>query len=184
MFECRNFFSPRESGGSRAEKYDLILDYTFLCTLPPTLRARWAARVASLLREDGDGGELVTLIFPIFDLGLGSGLAGTSTTTSALPLGGIHSGDTDGGGPEHERELLRRGGPPFAMSPQLVRRLLAVHGIVPVELRKLNSSEAHAGRGGAAGDAAGTVLGRWRFAAALHRAKQDEKSRHGERNEL
>ena len=97
------FFSATDGGNTRASsgtKFDLILDYTFLCTLPPTLRARWAARMASLLREDGGGGELVTLIFPIFDPGLAH--------ASALSL----DGSASAGGHEHEHELLQRGGPP------------------------------------------------------------------------
>lgn len=42
--------------------FDLIYDYTFLCAIEPEQRPAWAAKMADLLV---DGGELVTLIFPI-----------------------------------------------------------------------------------------------------------------------
>ncbi|CAG7928885.1 unnamed protein product [Penicillium olsonii] len=44
-------------------KYDLIYDYTFLCALHPTMRSRWASRMAHLLST---GGMLVCLEFPLY----------------------------------------------------------------------------------------------------------------------
>jgi SAM-dependent methyltransferase len=64
--------------------FDLIYDYTFLCAIEPQRRQEWARRVEALLAE---GGELVTLIFPVVDK------------------------------PADE-------GPPYPMSPELVRDLL------------------------------------------------------------
>ncbi|KAF2737475.1 S-adenosyl-L-methionine-dependent methyltransferase [Polyplosphaeria fusca] len=58
-----DFFSDgwvRESGGL-GEGFDLIYDITFLCALPPSLRPRWAARMAQLLAPDG---ALICLEFP------------------------------------------------------------------------------------------------------------------------
>ncbi len=56
---CADFFT--HDFGSR---FDLVLDYTFLCALPPALRTKWAQRMAQLVAP---GGFLVTLIFPIVD---------------------------------------------------------------------------------------------------------------------
>ncbi|KAL3688409.1 hypothetical protein R1sor_014718 [Riccia sorocarpa] len=42
--------------------FSFIFDYTFFCALNPSLRPRWAAKMAELLSPDG---ELLTLIFPI-----------------------------------------------------------------------------------------------------------------------
>ncbi|KAJ1908381.1 hypothetical protein IWQ60_011682, partial [Tieghemiomyces parasiticus] len=39
----------------------LIFDYTFFCALDPSLREKWAAKMAELLAADG---VLVTLMFP------------------------------------------------------------------------------------------------------------------------
>lgn len=52
-------FSCSEEG-----KFDVILDYTFLCALDPSIRSDWADHMVSLLSP---GGELVTLIFPIVE---------------------------------------------------------------------------------------------------------------------
>ncbi|CAN0131527.1 unnamed protein product, partial [Hapterophycus canaliculatus] len=52
-------FSPEQEG-----KFDVILDYTFLCALDPSAREDWADHTVSLLHPDG---ELVTLIFPIVE---------------------------------------------------------------------------------------------------------------------
>nr|XP_036575115.1 thiol methyltransferase [Colletotrichum truncatum]KAF6781636.1 thiol methyltransferase [Colletotrichum truncatum] len=49
----------REAGV--VEGFDIIYDHTFLCSFPPTLRPRWAARTASLLSPTG---ILVCLEFP------------------------------------------------------------------------------------------------------------------------
>jgi len=45
-------------------KFNLIFDYTFFCAIDPSLRARWAEKMAELLLEDG---ELLTLVFPLDD---------------------------------------------------------------------------------------------------------------------
>jgi len=50
--------STEEDSGS----FDLIYDYTFGCALPPSARAQWASRHASLLRKES--GRLVCLEFP------------------------------------------------------------------------------------------------------------------------
>ncbi|KAG5181164.1 S-adenosyl-L-methionine-dependent methyltransferase [Tribonema minus] len=60
QFVVGNFF---EFGGDGSGgRFDVILDYTFLCALDPSIRQQWAQRMAALLAP---GGELVTLIFPI-----------------------------------------------------------------------------------------------------------------------
>jgi len=50
--------STEDDSGS----FDLIYDYTFGCALPPSARAQWASRHASLLRKES--GRLVCLEFP------------------------------------------------------------------------------------------------------------------------
>lgn len=45
-------------------KFDLIFDYTFFCALEPSLRSKWAAKMAELLALDG---EIMTLMFPVDD---------------------------------------------------------------------------------------------------------------------
>ena len=75
--EVGDFFSL-----APAERFDLIYDATFLCSLPPTQRDAWAKAMRRLLRP---GGELVTDVFPV---------------------------------------AVYEGGPPFAMSVQLVTSLL------------------------------------------------------------
>lgn len=57
--KCADFFA------FDAEKYDLVIDYTFLCALPPDMRNQWAERMAQLVKP---GGSLITLIFPIGEL--------------------------------------------------------------------------------------------------------------------
>ncbi|CAN0488763.1 unnamed protein product, partial [Ectocarpus sp. 8 AP-2014] len=52
-------FSPEQEG-----KFDVILDYTFLCALDPAARDDWADHMVSLLSPEG---ELVTIIFPIVE---------------------------------------------------------------------------------------------------------------------
>lgn len=42
--------------------FGLIVDYTFLCALPPHMRQAWAETMAKLVAK---GGLLVTLIFPL-----------------------------------------------------------------------------------------------------------------------
>lgn len=51
------------------EPFDLVYDYTFFCALPPSMRSRWASRMASLLKP---GGVLFTLMFPVRDSGTGA----------------------------------------------------------------------------------------------------------------
>lgn len=66
-----DFFQPETDLGTFA----LIWDYTFLCAIPPSLRENWAQRMSQLL---GEGGTLVTLIFPVK-------LEDTSETTEEDP---------------------------------------------------------------------------------------------------
>lgn len=54
-----DFFGPIP--GTPAAGFDRVWDYTFLCALPLTMRESWAARMAALIRPQG---ELITLIFP------------------------------------------------------------------------------------------------------------------------
>ena len=160
-FRARDFFderTPVAAGRAVAaqrhpQRFDLVLDYTFLAVLPPSRRLLWAERVASLLQP---GGELWTLIFPIF----GATQQQQQQQQQRADQGQeeLHADDDT-----HERELLRRGGPPFSMSMQLVRSVLAPVGLVPVELRMLGPGEAHLGRDGAGGAGASTALGRWKF---------------------
>jgi len=75
--------------------FDLVYDCTFLCAIPPETRQQWAAKMAELVKP---GGEIVTLIFPVFD-------------KRPDPV----DGDV---GP----------GPPFQMSPALVESLLVPAG--------------------------------------------------------
>lgn len=80
-----------------AKRFELVWDYTFLCAIDPAQRRAWAERMDALL---ADGGELVTLIFPV---------SGADPTR----------------------------GPPYPMTPELVRDLLeprfeATH-LAPVE---------------------------------------------------
>ena len=57
----------------------------------------------------------------------------------------------------------KSGGPPFAMSPDLVRSLLEEVGLVEVQCQMLSSEEAHPGRDGSGPMGAKTALSRWRF---------------------
>lgn len=99
------------------EPFDVIWDYTFLCALEPEMRRRWAERVDELLAT---GGELVTLIFPVFD-------------------------------PADNRDPLD--GPPYPLTPELVRDLLEPR-FEPFYLEPATAS--HEGRAGK------EWLGRWR----------------------
>ncbi|KAH0612165.1 uncharacterized protein H6S33_010217 [Morchella sextelata] len=44
--------------------FDLVYDYTFLCALHPTLRSKWAARMAELIAPQH--GLLICLEFPLY----------------------------------------------------------------------------------------------------------------------
>jgi SAM-dependent methyltransferase len=68
VFETGDFFGSFESG--EAGSFDLLFDYTFLCTLRPERRHLWAKRARQLLRP---GGELVAAVFPIFPDGGSAG---------------------------------------------------------------------------------------------------------------
>ncbi|CAN0271480.1 unnamed protein product [Pylaiella littoralis] len=69
-------FSPEQEG-----KFDVILDYTFLCALDPSARNDWADHMVALLRPEG---ELVTLIFPIVEKDGGPPFAVSETMVSGL----------------------------------------------------------------------------------------------------
>lgn len=60
VVECKSYFDMNVE--DPAELFDFIYDYTFLCALDPSVRVEWAKQTAKLLRQ---GGELITLIFPI-----------------------------------------------------------------------------------------------------------------------
>ena len=153
FFRTRDFLEDRDLAAAEGP-FDVILDYTFFAVLAPSQRARWAERVASLLAA---GGELWTLIFPIYD------------ETRRLEHDGSDDDDA-----AHESALLQRGGPPFSMSMRLLRSVLAPVGLVPIELRMLDAGEAHAGRSGSAGGTgASTALGRW-VVAGDGRQQRDE----------
>lgn len=62
---CGDFFNH-----DFGHQFDLVLDYTFLCALPPAMRPRWAARMSELIKP---GGSLITLIFPIVDRDVNEG---------------------------------------------------------------------------------------------------------------
>ena len=61
-----NFQIKRESffhlSEAEDDKFDFIYDHTFMCALNPSIREDWAKKMAALLK---DGGELLTIIFPI-----------------------------------------------------------------------------------------------------------------------
>ncbi len=59
-----DILSPSQSGAVRGKKLDLVYDYTFLCALDPSLRARWASAMKELIKPDG---ELITHIYPLGD---------------------------------------------------------------------------------------------------------------------
>lgn len=56
---CGDFFDTTALPNG-SQKF--MFDYTFFCAIPPSLRASWGARTASLLEE---GGRLLTLAFPL-----------------------------------------------------------------------------------------------------------------------
>ena len=56
---CADFF---DTAILPSKTFSFIFDYTFFCAIPPSLRAAWGARTASLLKE---GGRLLTLAFPL-----------------------------------------------------------------------------------------------------------------------
>ena len=91
--EHRDFFDAAQDQGGQT--FDLIWDCTFLCALPPGLRAAWAARHAALLSKDG--GELLSLVFPVF--------------------------------PATHPKVTGGGGPPFALTCDLVKSLLEPEGV-------------------------------------------------------
>lgn len=43
-------------------QFDVVYDYTFLCALHPTLRTKWAARMADLVKPNA---FLIALMFPL-----------------------------------------------------------------------------------------------------------------------
>jgi len=45
-------------------KFDVVFDYTFFCTLEPSLRPQWGEKMADVLALDG---ELITFMFPLDD---------------------------------------------------------------------------------------------------------------------
>jgi methyl halide transferase len=85
-FVCGDFF---KHSLKPEHKYDVILDYTFLCALQPEQRPAWAAQMAELLAP---GGELVTLIFPIIEKEGGPPFAvSLDTFTQLLTPLGLHA---------------------------------------------------------------------------------------------
>ena len=116
--ERADFFEPGECGGSEA--FDLVYDCTFLCAIPPERRAAWAERVDAQLRP---GGELVALVFPAPAPGAPDPADAADTAAAAGR------------------------GPPFAISPRLVERLLAPRGFERVLVEAVpEARRARAGR--------------------------------------
>jgi SAM-dependent methyltransferase len=64
-WELNNLVNGTSSGkkGIALSDFDLILDYTFFCALPPAQRADWGKRVSELLLPET--GRLLTIVFPI-----------------------------------------------------------------------------------------------------------------------
>mmetsp|Transcript_28105 Transcript_28105/g.51191 ORF Transcript_28105/g.51191 Transcript_28105/m.51191 type:complete len:366 (-) Transcript_28105:360-1457(-) len=64
-WELNNLVNGTSSGkkGISPSDFDLILDYTFFCALPPTQRAEWGKRMSELLQSET--GRLLTIVFPI-----------------------------------------------------------------------------------------------------------------------
>ena len=58
-FRAMSFF---DLSTEKADLFDFIYDYTFLCALDITVRTLWAEKMSDLLNI---GGELMTLIFPL-----------------------------------------------------------------------------------------------------------------------
>jgi SAM-dependent methyltransferase len=96
---CGDFFKEAPPPAS----IDFVYDYTFLCALPPSRRAEWAAQMAALVKP---GGLLLTLQFPL-------GAYGT-THPAGAPL-------------DYTK------GPPFLLSKQLYLDLLPPAGFAFVE---------------------------------------------------
>lgn len=57
-FVVGDFFEDGRDVG----RFRLVVDYTFLCAIPPRMRTKWAERMAEVLE---DGGELLTLMYPL-----------------------------------------------------------------------------------------------------------------------
>lgn len=63
--ELRNVWEVRCGDFFRFEnttRFDLVIDYTFLCALPLAMRERWAVRMRDLIVP---GGSLITLMYPL-----------------------------------------------------------------------------------------------------------------------
>jgi SAM-dependent methyltransferase len=46
------------------QKFNLVLDYTFLCAIDPSLRNEWSAQMSRLISP---GGFLITIMYPLSD---------------------------------------------------------------------------------------------------------------------
>lgn len=57
-FVVGDFFESERNAG----RFRLVVDYTFLCAIKPEMRKKWAEIMFEVLE---DGGELVTLMFPL-----------------------------------------------------------------------------------------------------------------------
>eukprot|EP00929_Paragymnodinium_shiwhaense_P119144 TRINITY_DN9101_c0_g1_i2.p3 TRINITY_DN9101_c0_g1~~TRINITY_DN9101_c0_g1_i2.p3 ORF type:complete len:110 (+),score=18.13 TRINITY_DN9101_c0_g1_i2:490-819(+) len=90
------------------EPFDLGYDYTFLCALNPSMREDWAAAWSKLIRE---GGELVTLIFPVSDKVGGPPFKVSPELYKELlePVGFVHVGDGPRKLPDEECAPMREG---------------------------------------------------------------------------
>lgn len=60
-FRAISFF---DISTEKADLFDFIYDYTFLCAFDPSVRTLWAEKMSDLLNI---GGELLTIIFPLSD---------------------------------------------------------------------------------------------------------------------
>jgi len=112
-FSTDDFFDLEPTGGG----FDLIYDYTFLCAIDPSMREKWASCMRKLIKPQG--GELITLIFPLGDYA---------------------------------------GGPPHAMSKELVSSLLVPQGFEATYMEPADPSLSHPGRENK------EILARWRLA--------------------
>jgi len=133
----------------RAPPFLVSDDCTFLCAIPPEQRARWAERCDELVRP---GGELVTLIFPVppaIAAAAAAAAAGDDAAAAAAPAPAdpADASDTRAGA---------GGGPPFAMSPRLVERLLAPTGFSCASLELVPAARR------ARGATAAEFIARWK----------------------
>lgn len=104
--------TPLTDGESACLMRLLGIIIRFLCALPTSQRAQWAARYRELLKP---GGKLITLIYPIGQQTSLSFLPRHVTCLTPLTLFLFTDGD-------------RPGGPPYSLDPEEVCELLTKTG--------------------------------------------------------